>query len=161
MRPSATPFRPLGTGLKAVMADASATMIVARLPRRFNSHCRSQIRGFSGLKGPYCLLRRGPLPIRQNHQWVIPPSPDFAHGQSADSLSAWNYDAINIYANAIKSVDEDRSKIMNYILGIHGHQGVCGTYDVTPNGDGLHADTVVQVEPGDTLKFLEVVNAPA
>ena len=83
------------------------------------------------------------------------------YGKPADALSSYNYDAIELFAKAIGAVGEDRSKIMQYILGIHGtYTGACGTYDFTPNGDGLHANTVVQVEPGDTLKFLKVVTVP-
>lgn len=80
-----------------------------------------------------------------------------AYNSTPDALSAWNYDAVYLFANAIKSVGEDRSAIMKYILGTHGWQGVCGTYDFTPNGDGLHSNSVVQVQPGGELKFLKVV----
>jgi len=80
-----------------------------------------------------------------------------AYNSAPDALSAWNYDAVYLFANAIKSVGEDRSAIMKYILGTHGWQGVCGTYGFTPNGDGLHSNSVVQVQPGGELKFLKVV----
>jgi branched-chain amino acid transport system substrate-binding protein len=80
-----------------------------------------------------------------------------AYNSQPDALSAWNYDAVQLFANAIKSVGEDRSAIMKYILGTHGWQGVCGTYDFTPNGDGLHSNTVVQIGQGGSLKQLKVV----
>lgn len=81
-----------------------------------------------------------------------------AYGQPADSTSAYNYDAIYLFANAIKKVGEDRAKIRDAILGIHGDwEGVCGTFNFTPNGDGLHANTVVQIQPGGKYKFIRVV----
>ena len=80
------------------------------------------------------------------------------YGKPADALSTYNYDAIEMYAKAIKAVGEDRSKIMKYILGLHNYVGACGTYDFTPNGDGLHSNTIVQIEPGDSLKFIKVVS---
>lgn len=79
------------------------------------------------------------------------------YGQPADALSAFNYDAINIFAKAIGAAGEDRAKIMPYILNLHGYRGAVGTFDFTPNGDGLHANTIIQVEKGGHLKFLKVV----
>jgi hypothetical protein len=36
-------------------------------------------------------------------------------------------------------------------------QGVWGTYDFTPNGDGLHSNSVVEIQPGGKLKLLKAV----
>ncbi len=80
-----------------------------------------------------------------------------AYNSEPDALSAWNYDAVTLFANTIKKVGEDRSKIIKEILNTHGWQGVCGTYDFTPNGDGLHSNSVVQIQPGGQLKLLKVV----
>ncbi len=81
-----------------------------------------------------------------------------AYGQPADATAAYNYDAVNLFAKAIAAVGENRSKIMKYILGIHGtYEGAVGTFNFTPNGDGLHSNTVVQIEPNDQLKFVKVV----
>ncbi len=83
------------------------------------------------------------------------------YGKPMDGLSSWNYDAVELYAKAIGAVGTNRQKIMQYILGIHGnYTGVCGTYNFTPNGDGLHSNTVVQIQPDDSLKFIKVVSAP-
>ena len=81
-----------------------------------------------------------------------------AYGQPADSTSAYNYDAIYLFANAIKKVGTDPAKIRDAILGIHGDwAGVCGTYNFTSNGDGLHANSVVQIQPDGTYKFMKTV----
>ncbi len=80
-----------------------------------------------------------------------------AYNSDPDALSAWNYDAVILFSEAIKKAGEDRSAIMKYILGQHGWQGVCGTYDFTPNGDGLHSNSVVQIQPDGKLKLLKVV----
>ena len=80
------------------------------------------------------------------------------YNSEADGLAAYNRDAIYLFANAIKKVGEDRTKIRDAILGIHGDwAGVCGTYNFTPNGDGLHANTVVQIDKGGKYKFIKTV----
>ncbi len=80
------------------------------------------------------------------------------NGEAADTQAAYNYDAIYLFANAIKKVGEDPAKIRDAILGIHGDwEGVCGTFNFTPNGDGLHANTVIQVQDGGKYKFIKTV----
>lgn len=80
-----------------------------------------------------------------------------AYNSSPDTLTAWNFDAINIMANAIKQAGTDRSAIMKAILANQNYQGVCGTFAFTPNGDGLHENSVVEVQKGGTFKLLKVV----
>ncbi len=79
------------------------------------------------------------------------------YNSEPDALSAWNYDAVIFFADIIRKVGEDRSQIIKAILDTHGWQGVCGTYDFTPNGDGLHSNSVVEVMPGGKIKLLKVV----
>ncbi len=74
-----------------------------------------------------------------------------------DSLSAWNYDALNILANAIKKAGEDRAKIRDAILATQGYQGVLGTFSFTPNGDGLHEASVIQIGSKGEYKLLKVM----
>lgn len=84
------------------------------------------------------------------------------NGEVADTQAAYNYDAIYLFANAIKKVGEDRNKIREAILGIHGDwEGVCGTFDFTPNGDGLHSNAVIQIDQGGKYKFIKTVTVPA
>ncbi len=80
-----------------------------------------------------------------------------AYNTAPDTLNAWNFDAINIMANAIKKVGTDRSAIMKAILATQNYQGVCGDFSFTPNGDGLHENSVVEVEKGGQFKLLKVV----
>ena len=77
-----------------------------------------------------------------------------------DATSAWAYDALNILANAIKQGGEDREKIRDAILATQGYKGVLGTYSFSPNGDGLHEVSVVQITQG-TPKLLKVVSVAA
>ncbi len=85
-----------------------------------------------------------------------------AYNADPDTLNAWNFDAINIMANAIKQAGTDRSAIMKAILATQGYEGVCGTFSFTPNGDGLHENSVVEIQPGGKFKLLKVVKvAPA
>ena len=80
------------------------------------------------------------------------------NGAVADTQAAYNYDAIYLFANAIKKAGTDPKKIQDAILGIHGDwQGVCGTFDFTPNGDGLHSNAVITVGPGGKYEFVKTV----
>ncbi len=74
-----------------------------------------------------------------------------------DSLSAWNYDALNILTNAIKKVGEDRAKIRDAILAVQGYQGVLGTFSFTPNGDGLHEVSVIEIGKNGEYKLQKVL----
>ena len=77
-----------------------------------------------------------------------------------DGLSAWTYDGLKILVNAIKKVGEDRAKIRDAILATQGYKGVLGTFSFSPNGDGLHEVSVVQIEKGKP-KLLKIVNVGA
>lgn len=73
-----------------------------------------------------------------------------------DGMSAWNYDALNILAAAIKKGGEDKTKIRDGILATQGYKGACGTFSFSANGDGLHEVSVVEIQDGGT-KLLKVV----
>ncbi len=79
------------------------------------------------------------------------------YNEEYDGLSAWTYDGLKILVNAIKKAGEDRGKIREAILATQGYQGVLGTFSFTPNGDGLHEVSVVQIEKG-APKLLKIVN---
>ncbi len=79
------------------------------------------------------------------------------YNEEYDGLSAWTYDGLKILVNAIKKGGEDRAKIREAILATQGYQGVLGNFSFTPNGDGLHEVSVVQIEKG-TPKLLKIVN---
>ncbi len=88
------------------------------------------------------------------------------YNEPFDASSAWTYDGMNILANAIKKAGStDPSKIREAILATQGYKGVLGTFSFTPNGDGLHEVSVVQIQPNawassDAWKLLKVVNVP-
>jgi len=82
------------------------------------------------------------------------------YNEEYDGLSAWTYDGLKILVNAIKKAGEDRAKIREAILATQGYKGVLGTFSFTPNGDGLHEVSVVQIEKG-TPKLLKIVNVGA
>lgn len=82
-------------------------------------------------------------------------------GQKPDTQGTYMRDSIFLYANAIKKVGEDRNKIREAILSIKGDwKGACGTYNFTPNGDGLHANTIIQVDPDGNYKFVKTLEVP-
>ncbi len=80
------------------------------------------------------------------------------YNEEYDTTSAWVYDALNILVEAIKTAGEDRAKIREAILAMKGYQGVLGTFSFTPNGDGLHEVSIVQIEQGKPklLKYVSV-----
>jgi len=79
------------------------------------------------------------------------------YNEDYDASCAWVYDALNILAQAIKTAGEDRAKIREAILAIKGYQGVLGTFSFTPNGDGCHEVSIVQIEQGKP-KLLKAVS---
>jgi branched-chain amino acid transport system substrate-binding protein len=82
------------------------------------------------------------------------------YNQEYDTIQAWAYDALNILAEAIKMAGEDRAKIREAILALRGYPGVLGTFSFTPNGDGLHEVSIVQIEQGKP-KLLKSVKVEA
>ena len=78
------------------------------------------------------------------------------YNEELNTFAAFDYDALNILANAIRKGGEDRAKIREAILATKGYVGVLGTYSFTPNGDSLHTASVVQIENGKP-KLLKVV----
>ena len=78
------------------------------------------------------------------------------YGEDMNTFAAFDYDALQILANAIKKGGEDRAKIREAILATKGYVGVLSTYSFTANGDSLHTATVVQIEGGKP-KLLKVV----
>jgi branched-chain amino acid transport system substrate-binding protein len=79
------------------------------------------------------------------------------YNEEINTFAAFDYDALNILANAIRKGGEDRAKIREAILATKGYVGVLGTYSFTVNGDSLHTASVVQIENGKP-KLLKVVN---
>jgi branched-chain amino acid transport system substrate-binding protein len=65
-----------------------------------------------------------------------------------DTTAAWTYDALNILVAAIKKAGENRDKIREAILSTQGYKGVLGTFNFTPNGDGLSEVSIVRIDKG-------------
>ncbi|HEX2923780.1 MAG TPA: ABC transporter substrate-binding protein [Chloroflexota bacterium] len=78
------------------------------------------------------------------------------YNEDMDASSIWAYDGFNVLINAIKKGGEDRGKIKDAILSTQGYQGVLGTFNFSPNGDGLHASSIIQIEKGQQ-KLMKVV----
>jgi branched-chain amino acid transport system substrate-binding protein len=79
------------------------------------------------------------------------------YNEEYDALSAWTYDGLKILVDAIKKVGEDRPKIREAILAVKGYKGVLGTFNFTPQGDGLSEVSVVQIEQAKP-KLIKIVN---
>jgi len=78
------------------------------------------------------------------------------YNEEPDMLSSWAYDGLTILVNAIKKAGEDRDKIRQALLATQGYEGVLGAFSFTPNGDGLSAVSVIQIEKGQP-KLLKIV----
>ena len=78
------------------------------------------------------------------------------YNEELNTFAAFDYDALNILANAIRRSGEDRAKLREALLATKAYVGVLGTYSFTPNGDSLHTASVVQIENGKP-KLLQVV----
>jgi branched-chain amino acid transport system substrate-binding protein len=74
-----------------------------------------------------------------------------------DSLAAWNYDALNLLVGALRKAGDDRAGLREAMLSTRGYRGVLGTFEFTPNGDGLHEVSVIRVEKGEH-KLLKIIN---
>jgi branched-chain amino acid transport system substrate-binding protein len=81
------------------------------------------------------------------------------YGIDPDDLSAWAYDAIYVFADAIKTAGSvDKSKVRDAIAVIHSDARVIGTVSFDKLGDGLHSVAVVQMAGGKKqLKKVETV----
>ena len=79
-------------------------------------------------------------------------------GEMYDAANAWSHDGLNILVNAIRKGGEDRAKIREAILATQGYKGVLGTFNFTPNGDGLSAVSICEIQPGNQFKLVKVVN---
>ena len=82
------------------------------------------------------------------------------YNEEYDTVQSWPYDGLNILVNAIKTGGEDRAKIRAAILATQGYKGMMGTFSFTPNGDGLHEVSIVQIEKG-ARKLLKIIQVEA
>lgn len=71
------------------------------------------------------------------------------YGIEPDDLSAWAYDAIYVFADALKTAGSaDKAKVREGIAGIHNNTRVIGVVNFDKLGDGLHSVAVVQMAAG-------------
>lgn len=93
------------------------------------------------------------------------------YNEDMDGSSAWNYDAFNILTAAIAKANVDwaaikddpakvktaREAIAQNMLATQGYKGVLGTFSFSPNGDGLHEVSVIEIQ-NFVLLLKKVVN---
>ncbi len=67
-----------------------------------------------------------------------------------DILTAWNYDALYILAQAMKTAGTttDKAKIQDTLRATKGYNGVLGAFNMDMNGNGLHIAALVQIKGG-------------
>ena len=66
-----------------------------------------------------------------------------------DTQAAWTYDALNLLALAIRKGGEDRAKIREALLTTKGVEGVLGTYNFSPDGEGLYGGPIAVIKGGN------------
>jgi len=94
------------------------------------------------------------------------------HGEKMDQLAAWNYDGLMIMAKAIadagvewaaikddpEAIAAAREKVRENILNTQGYAGVVGTFSFTPNGNGLHEVSIIEIHQDGNHSLKKVVN---
>ena len=94
------------------------------------------------------------------------------HGEKMDQLAAWNYDGLMIVAQAMRDAGVDwaaikddpeaiaaaREKVRENILNVQGYPGVVGTFSFTPNGNGLHEVSIIEIHQDGNHSLQKVVN---
>jgi branched-chain amino acid transport system substrate-binding protein len=71
------------------------------------------------------------------------------YGIDADTIGANAYDAVMIFADAVKAVGTDGAKIRAWVIeNVQGYKGMGNTYRFQANGDGGTQMTVVQIVDG-------------
>ena len=73
--------------------------------------------------------------------------------EDPDPTSTYAYDSVMLLADALRAVGEDPGKIRQHILGVKNYRGVQGVFSFTPNGDGLHSVTIIQIQHGQPKLF--------
>jgi len=66
-----------------------------------------------------------------------------------DTQAPWTYDALNLLALAIRKGGEDRAKIREALLTTKGVEGVLGTYNFSPDGEGLYGGPIAVIKGGN------------
>jgi branched-chain amino acid transport system substrate-binding protein len=81
------------------------------------------------------------------------------YNQEPDFLAAYPYETLVFLVNVMKraGTTTDRNKIRETILSTKGYKGVMGTYNFTPNGDGIHEINLVQMR-GGKLQYIRTIS---
>jgi branched-chain amino acid transport system substrate-binding protein len=79
--------------------------------------------------------------------------------QEPDFIAAYSYDSLVLLVDVMKRArtTTDRKKIRDTILATRGYKGVMGTYNFTPNGDGIHEVNLVQMKGGKP-RFIRTIS---
>jgi branched-chain amino acid transport system substrate-binding protein len=80
------------------------------------------------------------------------------YNETPDAISAYAYDSMIILAKAIKTKGENTEKVREFVMGLKGYKGVEGDYAFAPQGDGIKAVSLVQIENGKP-KFVKKLSA--
>jgi len=81
------------------------------------------------------------------------------YNQEPDFFCAYPYETLVLLVDVMKRArtTTDRDKIRETILATKGYKGIQGTFNYTPNGDGLHEVNIVQMK-GGKLQYIRTVS---
>ena len=136
-------IRELGISWKIVGCPASASQVVVELAKDASEGAYAAVDYFAEAN-PQAKAFRDAYFKEYNQE------PDFF---------SYTYDAVSLFSNVMKraGATADRNKLRETILATKGYQGIMGTYNFTPNGDGIHEINLVQMK-GQKLQYIRTIN---
>ena len=136
-------IKELGINWKIVGCPASASQVVVELAKDASEGAYAAVDYFADAN-PQAKAFRDAYLKEYNQE------PDFF---------SYTYDAVSLFSNVMKRAGgtADRNKFRETILATKGYKGIMGTYNFTPNGDGIHEINLVQMK-GGKLRYIRTIN---
>jgi len=138
-------YRQLGSPYKYVGPPAVAVKAILDLSKEASEGLVGFVDSVPGMNEP-------------NRKFVEAYKKEY-NGAEPDRQAPWAYDAVYLYANAIKKVGEDRAKIREALVATKGFEGVLGTYSFTPDGEGLRGGPMAVIKNGQPVMLKMVTVA--
>jgi branched-chain amino acid transport system substrate-binding protein len=137
-------IRELGINWKIVGCPAAVSQVVIDLSKDASEAAYGAVDYFTGANPQSKAFREAYLK---------------EYNQEPDFLAAYPYETLVFLVNVMKraGTTTDRNKIRETILATKGYKGVMGTYNFTPNGDGIHEINLVQMK-GGKLQYIRTIS---
>jgi branched-chain amino acid transport system substrate-binding protein len=137
-------IRELGINWKIVGCPAAVSQVVIDLSKDASEAAYGAVDYFTGANPQSKAFREAYLK---------------EYNQEPDFLAAYPYETLVFLVNVMKraGTTTDKNKIRETILATKGYKGVMGTYNFTPNGDGIHEINLVQMK-GGKLQYIRTIS---